>query len=410
MKFQFTELIDVNKQPKNFLTHESSFNKQDEEEVVVTIEAIHAMTTKNYTTYTASALKGSTYSWTSPYPKPVLTHHNSYNGEPVGRVIEAEFKENSLAGPPVHLLTVKITDPDAVQKVNDGRYQTVSVGGSAEHAYCSVCGKDWVEKGWCEHRPGEEYGEGENRQTMHLILENLSFKEVSFVNVPADQYAQIIKQQSENDESALMVESFILSESRDKVNKPLNNIKSNNKEQPQIEGESNKGGSQMDLEEKITTLEEKLTTKEERVSVLEDKNESLEADNASLQEKLDTSEEKVDTLNNKIELQEKEIEKLTKENEELKENQHRYLAEKVVEMKVEMGKVAEENYDEVLEDHVERTEESLKDTLKDLETEKELSESSEMGEQIEDPGLKEKEDGVEIDGDTTTSDRVKKYL
>ncbi|MFW6029009.1 MAG: hypothetical protein ACOCRO_02015 [Halanaerobiales bacterium] len=400
--YEFNTIIDLKDNKKPSLNITENFNNF-KDSITVEIEAIHEMTTANYTTYPAKSLRGSeaaktgAYSWTDPYEKPVLTHHNSYNGEPIGRVVGAEFKNSSQAGPPTILLICEITDKDAIEKVNDGRYKTVSIGGRAGHAYCSICGHDWVEEGYCEHWPGNEYEiKDGKKETAHLIMEDLIFDEVSFVNVPADKYAMIIKQAKDEDNSSV-----------------VNSADNNTSNQLIIEGifKNSKGGYRMTLEEKVQILEEKVETKEGKIEVLEGKIGNLESDNKEIQEKLDNANEKVEVLEGEKELLESEVEDLTEENKTLKENQHKHLAEKVVEKKIAMGKIDKEDYEEALEKHINRTEESLSDTLEDLNIEEEANQSSEIGEQIDNPGTNLEENNVDNNDNTEDHEkRIKNVL
>jgi hypothetical protein len=152
--------------------------------LIVQMEAIHVGRTKNYTFYTKEGLSAGVNSWTTPYNKPVLTHHNDYDGEPIGRILKAEFSESTRSGKAGLIFTVEITDPDAIEKVLDGRYQTVSIGASTDKVTCNICGTDRT-KEWCDHWPGEEY-EG---QTAHFIIGTTFGREVSYVNTPADEFA-----------------------------------------------------------------------------------------------------------------------------------------------------------------------------------------------------------------------------
>ncbi len=139
-----------------------------------------------------------------PYPKPVLLHHND-DSEPVGRIIDAEYvpaanwqHAQALLGTGVQLpanasgallLKAHITDPDAIQKIEDGRYMTVSIGFSAASLKCSICGQDWVSAGPCEHEFGQMY----DGKLAFGIPEDMQAMEISFVNVPADDYAHVVK-------------------------------------------------------------------------------------------------------------------------------------------------------------------------------------------------------------------------
>jgi len=380
-RLEFKENFKINesKDLKKTKVKESFLNDK-EDKLTVKIEAIHAITTGNYNTYPAKELRGDVtkrtgaFSWTHPYNKPVLTHHNSYNGEPVGRVIEAKYQESSQAGPPVIVLTVEITDKDAIEKVKDGRYVTVSIGGSAEHAYCSICGNDWLEEGRCEHWPGYEY----DGKTATLEMADLTFVEVSFVNVPADSYAKIID--VEESQGAKTTEEFYITTNGKAVE------------------ENMQGGKEMDLKElqsKYDKLNESYKTKEERVTLLEKQVENIESERDAALEESKTLSEKNSNLEIKLTNLENELDDLTAENAELKDKQHKILAEKVVQKKIEMNKLKEEELEDAIEEHVGRKEESLKDTLKDLEKEAEmLAEESEGETEITEPGEPTDKEGL----------------
>ena len=102
-------------------------------------------------------------------------------------------------------LTLHITDPDAAQKVLDGRYSTVSIGAETNSATCSICGQDIVQSGFCGHWRGNTY----DGEVCRWILGDLWFQEVSFVNVPADQHAMVLgKHLAEESAEAQLLEKL----------------------------------------------------------------------------------------------------------------------------------------------------------------------------------------------------------
>lgn len=153
--------------------------------LVVDISAIHEGLTSNYNSYGRKALENSLQSWVTPYAKPVLLHHDPHT-EPVGRIIAAKLDSES-DGVAFTRLQAAITDPEAVQKVMDQRYLTGSVGGKAGKAICSVCEADWAEASMsslpCRHSRGQTY----KGKLAYMNMEDIAWKEYSFVNVPADQ-------------------------------------------------------------------------------------------------------------------------------------------------------------------------------------------------------------------------------
>jgi regulator of replication initiation timing len=171
------------------------------------IEAIHAGPTKNWTFYSAEKLKGDpglhsgVYSWSYPYPKPMLKNHDSRSGEPLGRIHSAEFVvETPQAKRPGIIVTPDILDEDAAAKVRDGRYRTVSIGAHTDAVTCSICGWDILNDGRC---PDHERGTTYENQTAMWTLGNIWFDELSFVNVPADQDAMVIEVAANDDTPAV---------------------------------------------------------------------------------------------------------------------------------------------------------------------------------------------------------------
>lgn len=183
----------VVKENVNKLTESDSGN----EYLLPRIEAIHTGRTRNYTHYTGEKLLGDeslgsgVYSWMNPYPKPVIYEHNTYT-EATGRISKAAYAEYTQAGRPGIILVPKITEPNAVKALKDGRLLTVSIGATSDAAICSICGTNIVEEGYCGHMKGETY-EG---RTAEWIVGNLWFDELSWVNVPADSDAMVVDQQT----------------------------------------------------------------------------------------------------------------------------------------------------------------------------------------------------------------------
>jgi len=184
MSFQFVESVtlyipDVKKSITSF-SESANDNK-----LIVEIAAIHQGLTSNFNMYTASQLENSLATWVQPYPRPIILNHDVYS-DPVGRVMAARM-DMEEDGTPFVRLQAAITNPEAIQRIVDNRYLTGSVGGKADAAMCSICGKNWAEAmaaqaPGCKHQRGQIY----NGKLAYFELTGLSFKEYSFVNVPAD--------------------------------------------------------------------------------------------------------------------------------------------------------------------------------------------------------------------------------
>ena len=155
----------------------------------VDIEGIHSVVTRNYTYYTPDCLKKSIPYWTSPYEKPVIMHHNDKDGIQIGRVKSVEFLEQSRAGMPGLLFTVNIGDEAGIKGVKNGTLSTVSLGAIIHKATCSICGQNIASEGECEHRRGKYYDE----KLCYWIMEEMEPKELSYVIVPSDKYANTIR-------------------------------------------------------------------------------------------------------------------------------------------------------------------------------------------------------------------------
>lgn len=170
---------------------------------------LHAMTadkvTANKTYYPSSELMGDemvgtgVYSWLYPYARPVILDHNEAGGmlggggsPALGRIKAAGIVE----GAGYLSLVAEITDPTAIEKILDERYLTVSIGVSAESCKCSICGIDQRED-WCDHVKGKLYpvkqkNGSQSQEQCYYIIGGIRAREISFVNVPSDDQAQVV--------------------------------------------------------------------------------------------------------------------------------------------------------------------------------------------------------------------------
>lgn len=204
MEFQETMTValpDLGESLDAFFEHRSPTDRG----LVIEIAAIHEGTTANFNHYPATELAAALPSWTSPYPKPVLLHHDP-ESEPLGRIIGSRMDKEE-DGTPYVRLQVAVTDTEAMKKVKDQRYLTGSVGGRAGKATCTICKADWSNASMfelpCKHRRGKSY----NGKVAGIEMSDISFKEYSFVNMPADQRSGVraVHQTIESEEA---VEDF----------------------------------------------------------------------------------------------------------------------------------------------------------------------------------------------------------
>lgn len=202
--------------------------------LVVSVAATHAgIITRNNAFYRPDVMSQGLKSFTTPYAKPVQLHHSDH-ADPIGRVRTAAYQDIShryeqplrdfrerfggktfvdaktdtdqafdqvkwvmknltnhkdYQGLGFGQLDLHISDAEAAEKILDERYLTVSVGFTTTEAYCSDCKQDWANEGPCEHKPGEMI----DGLPMVLVPGNFNYDEVSWVNNPADQFAQTIQ-------------------------------------------------------------------------------------------------------------------------------------------------------------------------------------------------------------------------
>lgn len=182
--------------PSNFVANESVGSSAG---LKVLAEAIHNIVTGNFSDFREEELSKALGSWTNPFPKPILREHQASLGwlggdpeevVPIGRVIDAKMTSSVLnPGHVTHLLTLDITDEKAKERVQDNRYLTLSIGATIGNVECSICGHNFIKaKEFCEHKKGQEY----KGKTCTWVLKDIQFYEVSFVNDPADKYAQVL--------------------------------------------------------------------------------------------------------------------------------------------------------------------------------------------------------------------------
>lgn len=158
----------------------------------VDMEATHSGKNHNHCIYYEDSMEKDCESFMNPFHKPVLKNHNDYS-EPLGRVTQAYAGPSELTDErsAIHL-RARVTDQDAIPKFLDKRYGTVSIGGSMGTVTCNICGKTILKDGkfhFCGHWRGETYKD----QVCYWGARDIEYHEVSIVNNPADDFAQIMK-------------------------------------------------------------------------------------------------------------------------------------------------------------------------------------------------------------------------
>jgi hypothetical protein len=355
------------------------------------IEAIHEGTTRNNTRYLADRLKGDPlnksgiYSWTQPYQKPVIYNHDVETA-PAGRVQSAFFSKETKAGRPGIIVVPKISEASAVQALLDGRLMTVSIGATTDSCTCSICGTDIIDEGWCGHDKGAVY----DGHVCDWIIGQVWFDELSWVNVPADSDAMVTDVgEIQMSEAFAQTGEGIIDLGRSKKEwlvttesaKEKGLLETNEKGDLNILTEEQIKLMQEELESvknqntQLTEALEKVTTEKSEVdnqlleakSALETKTSELAQKESELTEAVkakEAAEAEVVTLTESVKGLESERESLLDQNTDLSSKMHKATAERVVDLKLVLGKVS--NREEALEQHVGRTTESLSDSLVDL--------------------------------------------
>jgi hypothetical protein len=379
--------------------------KDDSKKLVLRprIEAIHAGRTRNNNIYPSERLRGDrsykdpvsgkfvpsgVYSFTMPYPKPMVTDHEPTADNTTGRITNAQFIKDSITGKDMIVIIPEITSPDAIEKVLDGRYMTVSVGATTDSARCNICGKDIINEGWCEHDKGQEY----DGVIAGWIVGNLWFDECSWVAVPADtdarvtdigeasvmeayievedQFYDLANGASVITESAANTLGLVVSEEQQKggpdtVSNPTN-ITMLAEQFNAIEEKANKVDG---LEEKVSTLEGTIAEKDTEIDGFKEniatKDAAIAEKDLAIQEK-DTS---ISTLETRISELEAEKQTLVDQNTEMAASAHKDLVERVVDLKIALNKISNESREDAISEHTGRAKESLKDSYTDLLTE-----------------------------------------
>lgn len=399
---------------------DTAFNESTNESGITVlypkIEAIHEGRTRNFNRYTAEKLKGNhelksgVYSWTQPFPKPVI-HNHDVNTEATGRVYSASYSDYTSAGRPGIIVTPKITQEKAIKDILEGRLLTVSIGATTNAAVCSVCSTDIINEGWCGHMRGEEY----DGQMCEWVAGDLFFDELSWVNVPADSDAMITstslaqntmatgesitvqgnKESKPENEKKIVVEGPVTAENIDTSTSTLTT------ESVVVKSDS----ESTTKEESIVTQEDQVATEaqQEVTDVTEQTDEATQqeqatdetnvVENAEVEESTETEEENLEAevveenanaeepavaeADTSIELQkaqddlaeaQKTIDELTEANVQLAKELHEATVNFLVDLRVAVGK--ESSREDAVTKYTARTLESLRDSISDILVEK----------------------------------------
>lgn len=128
--------------------------------------------------------------------------HSMKGRDQIARIYSCSVEqtgETTLDGLPYVRLRAKAYLPrtpkteEFILNLEAGITKEVSVGCSVDKKICSICGAD-QKREFCGHRKGEVYGEGINRKQCYLeLMDPVDAYEWSFVAVPAQRRAGVIK-------------------------------------------------------------------------------------------------------------------------------------------------------------------------------------------------------------------------
>ena len=328
--------------------------------VFVDIEGIHSIITRNFTYYTPNCLRNSVPYWTSPYERPVIMHHKDQDGVQVGRVKSVEFVEKTRPGVPGLIFTCNIGDEEGVKGVKNGTLSTVSLGAVIHKATCSICGQDIAKHGECEHQRGRKY----DGKLCYWQMEEMEPKELSYVIVPSDKYANTIKiyepQKIKNSKESEGGQDVGLFDNTDLTMKENEVVES--AEEQQLELETTEGKEEVKAEPEVKEPEvvepevkepevpaepevkEEEPKKEEEQKEEEEKDEFEDMSKEELIHKCKGLEKKVDGLLEDVKFLRKQLDKERGAKEALelevlkfKQIEKMNLVEKVMELRKELG-------------------------------------------------------------------------
>lgn len=165
----------------------------------------------SYKSYLSKDLGG-----TAEFSVPILKHHK-HEEDAVGRVTSAVYikykegqsferdyanpdtEETGGKGSGVVKVGATIADIDTIEKIVDARILSVSSGQSSKYMLCNICGQDLFgrnikeDEEACPHVPGSVYEIEDSEMLCYAVTGPLTYKEISFVNIPAQSPAKITK-------------------------------------------------------------------------------------------------------------------------------------------------------------------------------------------------------------------------
>ena len=281
------EVFNVYLEFKNAVLKTNKFKDSSKNKVYVI--QTHSDMPINNRLYLQEELEKAVNTFTDPFKKPILLHHDDWS-EPIGRVNNQVYYPKASVGEAENYYGVKINVPEEstgfvlleceimnesiYKKIEDGIYNTVSIGFRAKQLTCNICGaditdiEDYLEH---EHQAGKVY----DGRTMYVVPHGIVFDEISYVNTPADPYAVTIKLGEKEEISELEFVNYVNDIVKSSIKTQFtdeNNVNPVDKAHVNFDN----GGINMDdklkqLEDKVVGLESKINSLTEFVDSFKQK-------------------------------------------------------------------------------------------------------------------------------------------
>jgi hypothetical protein len=377
---------------------------------------------------------------TSDFDKPILKHHDLYD-DPIGRIIDAKYTQlkygesfeqdflspdsNGSKGSGVVTITGIISDPDAIKKIVDSRFLSVSAGHTSPSALCSTCGESVLD---CEHMPGRRYDQDgelneESGTPCYVITGPMTYHECSFVNLPASPPARLVNfswtdsKESWNKDSIITTqiagkresvrnlilcdesgELSLLTGKHDLANKKTviavshaiaDKLKHKmSSEQPAKVDEANdvrltnagSGSGVQNVEQNLDKANNLDNTSKEEQEMDAKKLESLETEVKSLTDQLAAAKTELETIKKQVEAKDAQIQRLTTDSASIQAKMTKSLAHTLASVRLRLKKAdtvgvdSKEKTDAYVESLSKRSLDSLQDSLQDI-----MSELDQLG-------------------------------
>lgn len=288
--------------------------------IIQIIEGIHVGPTRNFTWYMNEALVSSIPSWTKPYQRPLIMHHNETDGKIIGRILSANHKtQDTRSGTPALEFVCNVPDKEGIEQIKDGRLKTVSIGVIAHDVRCSICGKqvELDEDGYpeCGHFKGGVY----DNEVCYWKIYKMEAKELSYVIVPSDIYAHNIKTIPASEYNKTHIKENLEKGVAINMSEQVKDVKEGQVKSQVIDEEVKKGEGAVATEPeakeepkeeapKVDPKDEKIKELEEKIKVLEAEKEAVSKELLTVKDELVTSAAKVEEVLGQLTAKEKEVE------------------------------------------------------------------------------------------------------